>query len=418
MTLVRGQDSCLDYLCDMQSRIVLYIIAYLATVSAGVAASMFSAYLPEIVSDLTGMADRETIAGVGSTAGASFLFGWAVGAIFLGALGDRAGRRMALFISVMVTTIGIVATAWSPTVLALIVIRFITGAGAGSVLLLAAVMVSEAWAKEGRARVVGILANAFPVGLIVSGVIGGFIDDWRIAYITGGSTALLGVGILVFVPESEWWQKSEDHHREREIAREQVLDSPFRKDLWMGIILFGSMLVGLWAVFVWMPTWVGSLGDPAQAQNNRSWTTLALGLGSVVGGFLSGPLADRFGRRPAAAIGYIGCAAITVATFVPDVGINYLFGAAFILSLFIGLNQGVLVSYVPELFPTLIRGVATAICFNVGRLVTTAGVVAAGFLITWLGGYDHAILAFGIAYIVGLVSLLRARETRGKDLPV
>jgi MFS family permease len=401
----------------MPSRLVLYIIAYLATVTAGVAASIFSAYLPAIVTDLTGASDRETIAMVGSNAGAAFLFGWAVGAIFLGALGDRAGRKTALFISVMVTTLGIVATAFVPTVIALILIRFITGAGAGSVLLLSAVMVSEAWSTAGRARMVGILANAFPVGLIVAGVIGGFIDDWRTAYLVGGSTVILGLGIILYVPESEWWKTSAMQHRERQMARERVLDALYRRDLISGIVLFGSMLVGLWAVFVWMPTWVGTIGTAEQAQNNRSWTTLALGIGSVAGGFLSGPLADRFGRRPAAAIGYVGCAVVTILTFLPDAGINYLFGAAFTLSLFIGLNQGVLVNYIPELFPTLIRGVATAISFNIGRLATTAGVVTAGYLITWLGGYDNAILTFGLAYVVGLVMLLRARETQGSDLP-
>jgi len=265
---------------------------------------------------------------------------------------------------------------------------------------------------------VGILAHAFPVGLIVAGVIGGFVDDWRTAYLIGGSTVVLGLAILVFVPESAWWKKSEDHHQDRHIMRERVLDSPYRRDLLVGIVLFGCMLVGLWAVFVWMPTFVGTIGTPDQAQNNRAWTTIALGLGSFAGGFLSGPLSDKFGRRPAAAIGYIGCTVLSLATFLPDAGINYYFGAAFTLSLFIGLNQGVLVTYVPELFPTLIRGVATAISFNVGRLVTTAGVVTAGFLITTLGGYGNAILTFGVAYMIGLVTLLLARETRGEDLPV
>ncbi len=401
----------------MGSRYALYAIAYLATVSAGVAATLFSAYLPVIVKDLTGMADQQTVAQVGSTAGAAFLFGWAVGAVFLGALGDRLGRRMALFLSVTVTTLGIVATAWAPNVLSLIVIRFITGGGAGSVLLLSAVMVAEAWAHQGRARMVGILANAFPVGLIVSGVIGGFIDDWRTAYLVGGSTVVLAVGVLLMVPESEWWQQSAQQHKDRQLARERLLDTVHRRDLFTGIILFGAMLVGLWAVFVWMPTWVGTLGTPEQAQNNRSWTTIALGLGSVAGGFLAGPLAERFGRRGAAAVGYVGCALITVATFVPTLGLDAVFALAFVLSMFIGINQGVLVNYVPELFPTLIRGVATGICFNIGRLVTVAAVITAGFLISWLGGFDHAILAFGLAYVVGLVMLVRARETRGLDLP-
>ncbi len=402
----------------MTSRMMLFVVAYLAIVAAGISGTLFSAYLPVIVKDLTGMSDRETIAHVGSTAGAMYLFGWSVGAILLGAIADRIGRRMALFLSVMVCTIGIVSTAWSPNVVVLYVIRFITGAGAGSILLLGAVLVSEAWGVVGRSRMIGILANAFPVGLIATGAIGNVVDDWRLAYQIGGSTIVLGIAILFVVKESDRWVMSEQEHRERSMAREHIVDLVYRRDLIIGTALFGSMLIGLWAVFVWMPTWVGSIGPADAAQTNRAATTLALGLGSVAGGFFSGPLTERLGRRGAAAIGYIGCLALTAIIFssaqVPGI---YLMSLAFLLSAFIGINQGVLVGYVPELFPTLIRGAATGICFNVGRLVTTVAVISAGLLINWLGGYDKAIFTFGAAYVVGLVMLLVARETRGQDLP-
>lgn len=402
----------------MTSRMMLFVVAYLAIVAAGISGTLFSAYLPVIVKDLTGATDRETIAAVGSQAGAIYLFGWSIGAIVFGAVGDRIGRRMAMFISVMVCTIGIVATSWAPSVAALIIIRFITGAGAGSILLMGAVMVSEAWDNVGRARMVGILANAFPVGLIVSGAIGQFIKDWRIAYMIGGSTMLLGLAVLFVVKESDLWRSSEEQHRARSVARERIADAIYRKDLIIGTTLFGAMLIGLWAVFVWMPTWIGSLGAPEAAQANRSATTIALGFGSVAGGFLSGPFSQRFGRRGAAAIGYVGCLALTAIIFTtPQQPGFMLFALAFTLSAFIGINQGVLVGYVPELFPTLIRGAATGICFNVGRLVTTVAVVTAGLLINWLGGYDKAIFTFGAAYVVGLVMLLVARETRGQDLP-
>lgn len=403
----------------MTSRMMLFVVAYLAIVAAGISGTLFSAYLPVIVRDLTGAVDRESIARVGSSAGAAFLFGWAIGAILLGAIGDRIGRKMAFFTSVMVCTVGIVTTAWAPSVSMLVVIRFITGAGAGSSLLLGAVMVSEAWENNGRAWVMGILANAFPVGLIVSGAIGNFIDDWRTAYQIGGSTMLLGLAVLFVVKESDLWRRSEETHRATAASRERVFDPMFRRDLLIGTALFGSMLIGLWAVFVWMPTWVGSLGTAETSQAHRAATTLALGFGSVTGGFLSGPFSVRFGRRGAAAIGYLGCLALTAIIFTThhEPGV-VIYALAFVLSAFIGINQGVLVGYVPELFPTLIRGAATGIAFNVGRLVTALAVISAGLLITWLGGYDKAIFTFGASYVIGLAMLLVARETQGQDLPV
>lgn len=403
---------------SMHNRTALFTICYLATVSAGIAASLFSAFLPAMVFDLTGSSARSDVASVGAVAGASFLFGWAVGAVIIGTLSDRIGRRIALFTSVLVCTLGIVGTSLIQSVGALVIIRFLSGAGAGSILLVSAVMVAEAWARNGRARMTGIIANSFPFGLIVSGLISGLIPDWRLAYLIGGSTVLLAIGVLLFVPESDWWVASEVEHRERHLSREKIFEQQFRVDLITGIILFGSMLVGLWAVFVWMPTFVGSIGTADNAQQNRSLTTMMLGIGSVTGGFLSGPFAERLGRRGAAAVGYVGCIILTIILFAVSVPVGTgLFVLTFILSLFIGLNQGVLVGYIPELFPTLIRGVATGVCFNIGRLVTTGAVLLAGFLITWTGGFGQAILIFGSAYLIGLITLVFARETRGIELP-
>ncbi len=402
----------------MKTNVLLFVIAYVATVTAGVASSIFSAYLPLIVTDLTGKSDTATIGQVGSTAGAAFLLGWAVGAVFLGAVADRIGRKRAFTLSVAITSLGIVATALVPNVLALIVVRFITGGGAGSVLLLAAVTVAESWNTLGRARVIGVLVNAFPVGLIVSGVIGSLVGEWRMAYVLGGASVSLAIVAWVWLKEAPVYTHSATYHRDRHLAREQVLDSAYRRDLIVGVTLFGSMLIGLWAVFVWMPTWVGSLVDTDTAQSMRAYTSMALGIGNLVGGFGVGPLANRLGRRGSAAIGYIGCMATTLLLFVPNHSVEAVLALAVVLGAFIGLNQGTLMGYVPELFPTLIRGAASAICFNVGRIATAAGVIAGGLLITLFGGYHHAILGFGIAYAVGLITLLLARETRGEDLPV
>ena len=126
---------------------MLYLVSWLSTVSAGIAATLFSVYLPLIAAELAGgSASPEFIARTGSFAGGAFLLGWALGAFLLGALGDRFGRRLALFASVLTCSIGIISTAFATSLPILVAIRLLTGAGAGGILLLTAVMVSEAWA--------------------------------------------------------------------------------------------------------------------------------------------------------------------------------------------------------------------------------------------------------------------------------
>jgi MFS family permease len=238
------------------------------------------------------------------------------------------------------------------------------------------------------------------------------------AYLMGGSTVVLGIAVLVLVQESEMWSTRETARREHHERREPLFNSAHRADLIAGTVLFGSMLVGLWAAFLWMPTWASSMVPEAQQRDVRTLINVLIGVGSVAGGFVAGPLADALGRRRAAAIGYVGCAVVTAVLFIPAQGVGpVLYTLTFLLSFFIGNNQGVLVGYVPELFPTLIRGAATGICYNAGRLVTVVAILSAAPLIGFFGGYSPAILTFGLAYLVGLAALMRARETRGAGLP-
>lgn len=401
-----------SYLAFMQNRFMLYVVCWLSVVSAGVAATLFSVYLPLIAAEMAGGSATPTQIGkTGSFAGSMFLVGWALGAFALGVAGDKIGRKMALFASVLTCSIGIVCTSFAPTLPILIALRFLTGAGAGGILLMATVLISEAWATGNRARMVGIMMNAFPVGLIMSGLIAKNVVDWRTAYLIGGSTIFLAGAVLLVVRESALWHSSEKH------SLKQLVEPQHRRDLTIGIILFGSMLVGLWAVFVWMPTWVHKISQPEQAQTNRGIINIMLGGGCLVGGLIAGPLSNGLGRRLAAALGYVGCIVLTSATFLTvQIPGAVLFSLAFLLALFIGINQGVLGTYLAELFPTRIRAAAVGVSMNVGRIITAITVLFMGVLVELMGGYNNAIVIFSSAYAIGLVTLLFARETRGEEI--
>ncbi len=402
----------------MHTRPILFFVCWMCVVSAGIAATLFSVYLPLVAAELAGgQATPAQIGLTGSAAGSAFLIGWAIGALVIGALADRIGRRLALFTGVLLCSVGVFVTAYATSLPILVAIRFLTGAGAGSVLLLAAVLISEAWATGNRARMVGIMMNAFPVGLIVAGVIAQNVASWRTAYLLGGSTVLLAAAVLLVVRESEWWLQSEQAPSTSHTIR-QLAQPALRRDVVIGSVLFGAMLVGLWAVFVWMPTWVHKLSASEMAQKNRGIANIMLGAGSLVGGLLSGPLSNAAGRRKAAALGYCGCLVLTAVTFVSGIPVGpMMFSLAFVLSVCIGINQGVLGTYLNELFPTRVRAQATAVCMNGGRLVTAVTVIFVGVLVEVLGGYNNAIVVFSLAYVVGLVTLLFARETKDALLP-
>lgn len=399
-------------------RQILFFISWLATLSAGLSATLFGVYLPPIVQALYPTATRQDVAHVGSFAGAAFLFGWAVGGFLLGGLGDRLGRKVAFAISAIACSLGMLGTAFVQSLASLVLWRIITGAGAGGILLATAVLASETWAKGNRARVVGILINAFPLGFVLTGLFQASIADFRTAYVLGSLSIFLVLFILLFVRESEIWQARQQTTREFVAARSHVFQPQYRKDLAIGVGLYGSMLIGLWAAYTWIPVWVSSLSIPVQAQANRSLSAIALGIGAFMGGLISGAVSNALGRKRAAAVGYIGVFTTSAILFVTIREIApLLFVLAFVLSFFIGFNQGILSGYIPELFPTHVRATATGISFNAGRLLTTIAVFFVGVLIQVLGGYDRGIFTFAFAYLIGLIVLIPARETRGSDLP-
>lgn len=401
----------------MQHRHWLYLIAWVCTASSGIAATLFSVYLPSIAADFAGTVPvKEFIPTFGSACGGAFLIGWALGAFILGALADRIGRRTALFLCVLLSTVGMTVTGLISDFPLLVAVRFATGFGAGSVLALSTVLVSEAFHSGRRAILVGILINAFPVGFIVAGLIASSQTDWRVAFSLTTLTLALPLLILLIVRESDMWQaRAIQTHRS---SVSELLSPLHRRDLLIGVTLFGSMLVGLWAVFAWMPTWVHHMSNAAVAQQNRALTNIMLGGGSVAGGLVSGLLTERFGRRVASALAYLGCIGMTVLIFQSGQQPGaVLFACTFLLSTFIGINQGVLSTYIPELFPTRLRGSATGVSMNAGRFITAITVFFVGVLVPTLGGYENAISIFAVAYGVGLVGLLWARETHGAPLP-
>jgi MFS family permease len=73
--------------------------------------------------------------------------------------------------------------------------------------------------------------------------------------------------------------------------------------------------------------------------------------------------------------------------------------------------------YLPELYPTRIRATGAGFCFNVGRALASAGPFLTGLLVAVIGGFGRAASAVGLIYIVGLLILPFAPETRGKPLP-
>jgi hypothetical protein len=80
--------------------------------------------------------------------------------------------------------------------------------------------------------------------------------------------------------------------------------------------------------------------------------------------------------------------------------------------------------YFPELFPTRLRSTGTSFCYNVGRYIASVGPLTLGLLASQVfGGYGqvgswrYAGVTMCAFFLLGLIALPFAPETKGKPLP-
>src|SRR5690606_22603010 len=179
-----------------------------------------------------------------------------------------------------------------------------------------------------------------------------------------------------------------------------------KRNLISGSIIFGSMLIGLWGMFSWIPTWVQSLLGTGDGQGERGIAMMLLGAGGLAGGFASGWVSNALGTRRAMMVCFTGCIIISGLLFGLNASFsNIIFVELGLLSFFFGISQGLLSIYVPQLFTVQIRGTFTGICFNVGRIVTAVAIFFVGFMVTVLNGYSNTLLAFAGIFIIGFLTM-------------
>ena len=128
-------------------------------------------------------------------------------------------------------------------------------------------------------------------------------------------------------------------------------------------------------------------------------------------------MADRLGRRPVFALMCVGSLLMLPVTFLTPRSYVHVLLLLPLLGFF---NNGIFSGfpiYLPELYPTRIRATGAGFCFNVGRVLASTGPFLTGCLVTALGSFGRAASAVAVVYVVGLLILPFAPETRGKPLP-
>jgi MFS family permease len=301
---------------------------------------------------------------------------------------------MALF--TMLT--GLMANWWG-----VVLCRIMSGFGTGGLLVISFTLISEVWPEKSRAVITGILSISIPVGIFSAGMIDYLVSSWRQGFMVGIIPLVIAIAGFWLINESELWLS--DHSDTRKPDNRLFHPKNIRAII-TGSIIFGTMLIGLWAIFSWMPTWIQSLLT-TDAHKERGLSMMFLGMGGLTGGFFSGWLVNLIGLRRSLILSFAVCALISFILFKTNSTFSVIIYAEIaVLALFFGASQGILSLYIPLLFPTGIRASATGFCFNIGRLFTGAAVLMVGVLVTALGGYSNSLFIFSLVFIIGLLAVL------------
>jgi predicted MFS family arabinose efflux permease len=384
---------------------VSFALCTVAYLFGGTASTLMATYLPVAVPQLLGATASTTqVSEAGAWISAAFLYGWMIGGFMFGPFADRVGRVRALAFATSLCGGAMLATVVVPNEYVLLLLRALTGAGVGGILLVSTVYLSEVWPVRSRSVALGVLATTFPIGIVATGALANGFSNWRAAFGIGIVPVLVAVLIGVLLPESAMWQAG---RRDKQAHKPNLFSTDYKADVISGAVIFGAVLIGLWGIFSWIPTWVQSLLPSGQTgQTERGVTMMLLGMGGILGGIASGFLVEWLGPRRTLLLTFSGCMLACGLLFLTNrVFSPVIYGEVALLSLFFGISQGSLSSYVPTLFPAPIRATATGFCFNVGRLFTATAVLFVGSLTTALGGYGNALVIFSAAFLIAFTAV-------------
>jgi MFS family permease len=419
MTQTREPSAVLPYSSPESSsnngKWLVLLAAFLGWMFDGLEMGIFPQISRPAMSELLPRATEADIAWWNQFIAAMFLWGAAVGGLLFGWLGDRIGRVKAMSISILIYSLftGLLYFANSPHYIA--GMRFVAAIGMGGEWALGVALVMEVWDAKHRPVLAGLIGAASNVGFVMISALAAFIridqSNWRYIVLAGAAPALLTFIIQIFVPESHKWKESQKVAPSKPIT--ELFANPTLLITTLLAICFASVaLLGTWGAVQNVPPWTGKMAHKTASASGMAG--IVLGLGAIVGCLAAPLIAAALNRRIAYFLLCLGSLVSCQVLFryFDDYTSGFLV-MTFIVGGVTAAFYGWLPLYLPELFPTRVRATAQGVAFNFGRIAAGIGAItgALGKNFAQIGIYVSLI------YIVGMVIIWLAPETKGKPLP-
>ena len=372
------------------------------------------------------------------------LAGMTFGSLFLSPLADVYGRRPVILLSLVVTSTGMILSAFTEDLTGLVAVRVLTGLGIGTVLASLATIVAEYASDRRRAAAVSVSMAGLPIGGILGGVITVYLlehFDWQTVFIFGGlMTGLMIPLALAFLPESVDYMLTRPapdtlgriNKLMLKMGKSTVTEVPMVDSKSVSVVtrvagLFQPTLrrqtMLIWCCFFltmsslyFAQTWTPKIMVDAGFEVSEGVSIgILIQLGALVGIAMIGVLTVRLSiYATAAALMVVGFLSMVVFSF-NLVNIDIVYVLAICIGL--GINAGVVALYaiVPDIYPAEVRTTALGWAIGIGRSSAVLAPAIAGYL---LGvGTELTVVYFGFAapMLLAAIAVLATKPDKKKE---
>jgi len=346
-----------------------------------------------------------------------------LGGLIIGRLGDRVGRKPAMLLTFMLMGVAITGLALTPSYaqigiaapILLLLFRLVQGFALGGEVGPSTAFLIEAAPPHRRGLYLALQFATQDAAILAAGLVGFALSSWlapaqldafgwRIAFLLGASIVPVGLMIRRTLPETL-------------VAHERETAAPADRRVPIGAVALGLMMLAGMTICAYGLQYIGTYAqDSLHLSAHLAFGgTICLGLCSLVGDFTSGPVSDRFGRKPVMLTAAVLMMLVLVPAFMAMHHVKsalVIYAATAVLSILQGFGSGPALMTTTELLPKLVRS------STLGTLYAVAISVFGGstqFVVKWLGELTGDPLTPGWymtgALAVAFTAMLIVRET-------
>ncbi|MBK6714164.1 MAG: MFS transporter [Burkholderiales bacterium] len=369
----------------------------------------------------------------------SALFGMMFGAIFLGTIADRIGRRWAITICILLFSLFTAAAGLTSDPVSFSAMRFLAGLGIGGVMPNVVAQMTEYSPRKIRSTMVTLMFSGYAVGGMLAAVLGkGMIESygWQSVFLAAAVPVLLVPVILRQLPESIPFLLAKGRHEElkgivarlepdfRPVASDRfALPAEDKADSAPVHHLFqegrGFSTVMFWVAFFMclfmvyaLSSWLTKLMAGAGYSLGSALTmVLTLNFGAMLGAVGGGWLADRFHIKWVL-VGMYALAAVSITLLGVPMPTDALFVVVGLAGASTIGTQIVTYAYVGQFYPMAIRSTGIGFASGMGRSGAILAPIVIGSLVAMQLPLQQNFLAIAIPAVIAAVAVLLINHSR------